>query len=523
MSENEEQSFNEMVDEMRQSFGSYLKAAKSILLGETVSEEDREYVRDCSTDSNWFYQHCVPPYEYIGVEPDEEFAELEKVYEQDDDGGDESVDELEDERQEDDDDGVRFDWCPKAMKEFGIADCNVGDEEFAIAKSIWEGVPLDEDARAWTLDNGVDALIGAKVKTLEDLSHIIELLEKCIESYKGEQKQRKTLLWRLADCYYITDEYDKALAIYRDILLTEKGFVARPTLVCQILNIKVRAGLSVKVQDLMMLPKPSDYKLTINEFKNLLEMSSGFLDVLLEGMVSHGLNLKDILEKSGSGSRPYSCFYRSRNALGILKSLGKDVTFPNIDTESRPLKELLSHLFTEMRFLGNQLKDVAGVEEDWIEETRMFNRLIDVFPHEEIIHHYRTPWLWKFQLSFYLPRMNLAFDFRGRAVREGKNFTRQSGGKDEYFRLYDRTMEKAESKYGIHVEVIDEDTSFETIVAIVRSHGGTQSESSHAEEESQRIICPKCGEELELPFGLVDGQHIRCMACGEKFAYSSRS
>ena len=520
MSKTEEQAFDGMIDELRQGYGFYLTTAKSILLGESLAEEYRKYVQDFSMDSEWFYRHCVPPYKYLGVEPDGEFAYLVKLYEQD---GDESVDEEE----EDDDDIVRYRRYSKAKKAFGITDCDfVSDKAFEIAKNIWEGDHLNENEEEWALDSGIDTLIGAKVKTLEDFSHIIELLERCIESYKGEQRQRKTLLWRLADCYYIMNEYDKALSIYRDIyrdiLSAEKGFVARPTLACQILNIKVRAGLPVEIHDLMMLPKPSDYKLTVNEFKNLLEKSSGFLEVLLRGLVSHGLNLKGILENAGISSCPYSCFDGSRNALKILKSLGKDVTFPKIDTESKALKELLSHLFAEMRFLGSQLMDVSGVEEDWIEESRLFNRLIDVFPDEEIIHHYRTPWLWKFQLSFYLPRLKLAFDFRGRAIRDGKNFTRQSGGKDEYFRLYDRTMKKAEDEYGIRVEVINENTPLETVVAIVRSHGGAQSESSDVVGEMERIVCPKCGEKLEIPCGLVDGQHLLCPFCNEKFSYRAQ-
>lgn len=35
------------------------------------------------------------------------------------------------------------------------------------------------------------------------------------------------------------------------------------------------------------------------------------------------------------------------------------------------------------------------------------------------------------------------------------------------------------------------------------------------------VVCPRCSAELETECELMEGQHIRCMVCGEKFAYSS--
>ena len=35
------------------------------------------------------------------------------------------------------------------------------------------------------------------------------------------------------------------------------------------------------------------------------------------------------------------------------------------------------------------------------------------------------------------------------------------------------------------------------------------------------VVCPRCSAELETECELVEGQHIRCMVCGEKFIYSS--
>lgn len=37
------------------------------------------------------------------------------------------------------------------------------------------------------------------------------------------------------------------------------------------------------------------------------------------------------------------------------------------------------------------------------------------------------------------------------------------------------------------------------------------------------IICPKCGNAIESPDNLVDGQHVQCPYCGEKFEYHARN
>ena len=122
-----------------------------------------------------------------------------------------------------------------------------------------------------------------------------------------------------------------------------------------------------------------------------------------------------------------------------------------------------------MRFLRQQLKEVAGIQDDWEMETELYNRLRDVFPNEKIIHHYRAPWLWKYQLTIYFPELNFAIDYRGHRVMNAENYTRQSGGMAEYIRLYDRTIKKAKNKYGIHVKEVNKDTPFDEIVSTIRN------------------------------------------------------
>lgn len=468
--------YEELATELRLYYAHYLKAAKAILLGEFVNDEDWDLVRELSSDKEWFYRHCISPCDFIGVEPDDEMSSALKRYgdvgKEDTDAS--LVEECEfvgnDFEAYYPDSSLRHFSRVKEMRAFGITDEDVCDEEFEIVKSIWEGSPIGDDPCSWMLEKALDALIGAKVKSLEDFNHISELLEKAIDSFKGDVKQIRGLRWRLADCYYIMERMGEALTLYQDILsVSVRGFETRPVLACQIINIKMKSGLRVEARDIMMLPKLSEYKLTMNEFLSLLNKTRRFLDVKLAGMMSHGLNLKNVMKEAKKGRCPHSCFYRMGSALKCVRRFRKNPTFPNIDPESESLKEVLLDLFGEMRFLGKQILDVRGIEDDWVEDTKLYYRLVETFPHEEIIHHYRTAWLWKYQIAIYFPRLKLALDYRGRAVLDSKNFTKHSGGKDEYSRFYDRTMKKAMLKYGIHVEVIGAETTWDTIVDIVVS------------------------------------------------------
>ena len=38
-----------------------------------------------------------------------------------------------------------------------------------------------------------------------------------------------------------------------------------------------------------------------------------------------------------------------------------------------------------------------------------------------------------------------------------------------------------------------------------------------------KIRCYGCGRTLDVPDDIVEGQHVKCMHCGTKFAYSLRS
>jgi len=237
--------YEDVATELCLYYAHYLKVAKAILLGALVNDEDRDLVRKLSSDENWFYRHCISPCAFIGVESDDEMASALKRYgDVEKEDTDEALveegvflgDDFEDSYP---DSPLRHFSRVKEMRAFGITDENVCDEEFEIIKSIWEGSPLDDEVCSWRFESALDALIGAKVKCLDDFNHISELLEKAIDSFRGDLKQIRGLRWRLADCYYIMERIGEALTLYQDILsVSVRGFETRPVLACQIINIK---------------------------------------------------------------------------------------------------------------------------------------------------------------------------------------------------------------------------------------------------------------------------------------------
>ena len=49
---------------------------------------------------------------------------------------------------------------------------------------------------------------------------------------------------------------------------------------------------------------------------------------------------------------------------------------------------------------------------------------------------------------------------------------------------------------------------------------GESASKDGAADQGRKAKCPHCGSELELPDGIVPGQHVLCPDCGNKFSWS---
>lgn len=141
-------SYDEQVTELRLYYAHYLKAAKAILLGESVDKDDRELVRGLSLDKKWFYRHCPSPCDSFGEEPNGEMAfAMERYGDSRYENGVSDASIGDSEFSADDDDGsgtfllyqdscLRHSRYAEEMRAFGITGENVRDDEFIIANQF---------------------------------------------------------------------------------------------------------------------------------------------------------------------------------------------------------------------------------------------------------------------------------------------------------------------------------------------------------------------------------------------------
>lgn len=70
----------------------------------------------------------------------------------------------------------------------------------------------------------------------------------------------------------------------------------------------------------------------------------------------------------------------------------------------------------EKRSITDQLREELGfrrIGERFVSETELFRIVKAIFPTEEVIHHYRAPWLQGLELDIFLPGMKLGIEYHG--------------------------------------------------------------------------------------------------------------
>jgi len=84
----------------------------------------------------------------------------------------------------------------------------------------------------------------------------------------------------------------------------------------------------------------------------------------------------------------------------------------------------------EMRLDGVKFEDAADLEiaannavrqslgfkpigKGWVKETELFRIISSIFEGEEVIHHYRAPWLEGLEIDIFVPSRHLAIEYHG--------------------------------------------------------------------------------------------------------------
>ena len=95
-----------------------------------------------------------------------------------------------------------------------------------------------------------------------------------------------------------------------------------------------------------------------------------------------------------------------------------------------------------MRDSVNKAREYFGykkIGEAWVNETLLYRIVQNIFPDDNVIHHYRAGWLGNLELDVYVERANIGFEYQG--IQHFKA-QKQWGGKEALERQKKRDAEK---------------------------------------------------------------------------------
>lgn len=117
--------------------------------------------------------------------------------------------------------------------------------------------------------------------------------------------------------------------------------------------------------------------------------------------------------------------------------MGVAAKFLEAEKRASEARRLLLH------HVHNLIRDAKGlprVGEGWVNETALFRIVQSLFPSDEVIHHYRAPWLGRLELDVYVSGANIGFEYQGI-----QHYVAQPhwGGEEAFIRGRERDKEKA--------------------------------------------------------------------------------
>lgn len=499
----------EFVDELQgELYNIFLRDAQSVIFGREIPDKERISVAHFASLNKVFFKHLVSPLDYgfvsyvdvgckklledLGYKEVIAKCSLVKDLLDDEDLLDEEDDLLEDDLLEDeevDDCSLDFyrrrdDIIRKDAQSFGCTyEHSLKNDAIYLAKALWENhsIPTRQEWlripnppsvtwERWGYYCALQIILDAKLKKLTDAPEVLSKIKEIAQQYKYYFKDcfaAKDLKVLIADLHIMCEQYDKALCIYEELLPEQKYYQFRPLIASHVIDIKRKIGIKIGAKDLMSLVQPSSYKMTFNSFYENMKMAEAYLDSLLDAIMKSE-DVLGVLDSSGRITEMSRCFYRCFN-MGNFLDERFNLTYPEIDPTNDSVKSVLDILFDELKFFARQVNDNKDVIKNWAEELSMYIKLRKKFPDEEIVFHYRTSWTWKFQIPIYFPRLNLGIAYIGDGMKRAESYTRQSGGMDEYLRLYKNTLQKATKKYGIMIEIFDTNTPESMVEDVVKS------------------------------------------------------
>ena len=345
--------------------------------------------------------------------------------------------------------------------DFMINDCCDDNLEMGfvakLSDQLWNGDLIEFNFSDYDFAAAVDLMVSERVKTIEDFLFAVNQMSKIALSQIDMGNEIEPLLSFLTDINIALGKYKNALKYYAYI----------DDQYNRLINLKLLTNYHIEGFDIASLVRPSEFGLTEYEFHGLLSTCRSYINYLLSCMELHGFDINQILKDAAMGNELKSILDLMPKTITFLKEHDIHLNLYGINAHYESLYNIIELLYKDMKLIRLQTRDVSNIVKDWEDELKIYFRLKNVFPKENMVHNYSASWLWKFKLAIYFPTLNLAFDYRGPQLMNPQNYSGGLVGQREYFRLYDRTIEKSTKEYGIYVVRIDQDTPFAEIVDCV--------------------------------------------------------
>jgi hypothetical protein len=105
-------------------------------------------------------------------------------------------------------------------------------------------------------------------------------------------------------------------------------------------------------------------------------------------------------------------------------------------------KELLDDYIDAINTPINTLRSRLGlpkIGEGWINETKLFYQIKEIFSEHVVVHHFKPNWLGKQHFDIYFPFLNIAIEYQGKQHYEPVEFF---GGQSAYLKNIERDNRK---------------------------------------------------------------------------------
>lgn len=118
--------------------------------------------------------------------------------------------------------------------------------------------------------------------------------------------------------------------------------------------------------------------------------------------------------------------------IAWAKSENDELLFKELQKQNRMVRNLIEN---EVRRKFGQ----KNIGESWISETILYSMVKELYPHEEILHHYRPKWLDGLELDIFIKQKNIGIEYQG---QQHYMPIKHWGGEEGLSRLKERDLKK---------------------------------------------------------------------------------